>query len=319
MSEQNNTDKNVLEHARRMREAAMGKLPEELSDPKRPKLDKDTHNNLPPRAHLPPKAQLPPRAQPPPIAKPVLTFVQPRQQNKSYERPILAPRPVVQSNISSTKSIIEVSSKQLENDVLNHITGWKENKFLKDVDYVVNDDIVVLYLSLEFHKIRPGYIEKRVSGMRQGTDQTLRILLLNVDTGDWEKSLAELNAFALFQNLTLVIGWSNSECGEYLQFLKTIRNSTMIKARRTDDKEVVSDKLKFQERGSQFLRCAPRMDKTTSAKLMGKHHTMKKIVSLDTAQLQQVDRMGAIRAKLLFETFNSPFTVAQQNPQLGKR
>lgn len=306
----------MLEAARRMREQAMGGLQQQQDDTpdaKRPKTDA-----LPPRLQ-----QLPPRAQPPPSRAALPPRTAPLRSQNNIERapvteqPLITPKPTPDNRISGNnpKSVIEVSSKQLENDLLNYINGWKENKFLKDADYVVNGEIAVLYLSLEFHKVRPGYIEKRMGGLRQNG---CRIVLLHIDTGDWEKSLAELNAFALFHGLTLVVGWSNAECGEYLTFLRTVKAATLIKQRRTDDTQVLGDQRRFQERASQLLRCSPRMDKTTAAALLARHSSLAKVVSLEPQELQLVDRMGLQRAKLLYETFNAPFTVAQQQPESGK-
>ncbi|KAJ7304381.1 hypothetical protein JRQ81_011935 [Phrynocephalus forsythii] len=115
------------------------------------------------------------------------------------------------------KSII-VSPRQRGNPILKFVRNvpWEFGEIVPD--YVLGQSTCALFLSLRYHNLNPNYIHERLRNL--GKSYLLRVLLLQVDVKDPQKSLKELAKICILADCTLILAWSPEEAGRYLETYK---------------------------------------------------------------------------------------------------
>lgn len=264
-------------------------------------------DSLPPRS-LPPNANANDNANATIIGftKPVSNYNFKETPRNIPQRPQLAPRPSPAINKIVEKKL-EISEFQRGNsELIQHLSGYTYVKTLKDVDFVVNSNIAILFLSINYFKVYKDKFMLRISKARKSPGIN-RVILVLVDVLDYHKYILDLNTVCLNNDFTMLCAWSNRECADYINYFRSVSNSTMIKGRRVKDVEVLANDDLFKQRVSDFLTSAPRIDKGNAAALMAKCKTVKDILSLSKEELLELDRMGEKKASSLWSAFNEPF------------
>ncbi|VDM44179.1 unnamed protein product [Toxocara canis] len=111
--------------------------------------------------------------------------------------------------------------RQEGNPVLKYVRNvhfeWADIK----ADFEAGKEMGILYLSLKWHKLHPGYIETRMNSDDTGYAVKVLLVLVNVDQ---RFMLRELNLFCYRTGWTLLLCYSAEEAAEYLESLHISRN-----------------------------------------------------------------------------------------------
>ncbi|CDK30010.1 unnamed protein product [Kuraishia capsulata CBS 1993] len=199
-------------------------------------------------------------------------------------------------------STIQVSKHQRGNPMLDHLrdVGWTYNESVKKVDYLVNSKLVVIYLSLKYHKLHPEYIYNKIKGLGStGNTQALKVLLVVVDIENTNDIVRELNKVCLFNDLSLLLAWSNEEASRFLTFLKmhefNIHTSTIRGNTSKDQFESLSS-----------IRT---INKTNSKDLLRKYGSLQNLMvhATDEEELGAISGMGQVKVKKLLRVLDEPF------------
>ncbi|EPS36241.1 hypothetical protein H072_10335 [Dactylellina haptotyla CBS 200.50] len=152
----------------------------------------------------------------------------------SSKQPVVQPIPRKIAKPAGPSSII-VNTRQKGNPLLPYIKSvpWEYGDIVPD--YLVTPTTCVLFLSLKYHRLHPEYIYTRMKAV--GRAYTLRILLLLVDTDQHSDPIKELTKSTMINNMTIILAWSSSEAGRYVELYKVMENTpaTMIKERQKED------------------------------------------------------------------------------------
>lgn len=142
--------------------------------------------------------------------------------------PQLVSKSTVSSAVSpATRKVdILVSSRQADNPMikgklLTNVTySMVEGQ---PVDFHINAEVAVVYLSVKFHMANKLYILARLDQM---VGYKKRILLCFCDCEGADSEMVDLAAICVAKNATLLVGWSLIECARYVEALKKFENST---------------------------------------------------------------------------------------------
>lgn len=111
---------------------------------------------------------------------------------------------------TSAHSIL-VSPRQKGNPLLVHISNvaWSFGEKSLVCDYEIGETTCALYLSLKYHMLHGGYLQSRLTAVKQ--QYTARVILVYVDVEDSEKSLMDISRLAFAFSWTVVCCWSPEE------------------------------------------------------------------------------------------------------------
>jgi DNA excision repair protein ERCC-1 len=195
-------------------------------------------------------------------------------------------------------SNIIVSPRQKENPVLKEIKNiaWE----LGDIapDFVLGATTCALFLSLKYHKIHPEYIYGRIKAL-QGR-YNLRIILVRVDITNHEETLKELSKTSIINNVTIVLCWSNTEAGRYLELFKMYENSSAapIKA---PPAQSHGDKL------TEFITVPRGVNKTDALGLVSNFGKVRTAVNARPEEILLIQGWGEKKVKQWHNAVNEPF------------
>ncbi|KAI9862475.1 MAG: ssDNA endonuclease and repair protein rad10 [Trichoglossum hirsutum] len=159
-----------------------------------------------------------------PTNSPISSRAQPPQSGTSATKPqIQQPTPQHLPRRSGPSAIL-VSPRQKGNPILTHIRSvpWEYSDI--PADYLLGATTCALFLSLKYHRLHPEYIYSRIRALAH--KYLLRVLLVMVDIENHEASLNELAKTSLVNNLTLMLCWSATEAGRYLELYKSMEHAT---------------------------------------------------------------------------------------------
>ena len=173
----------------------------------------------------------PPPPLPPPQQQQQHQFQPPQQQQQGQRYqpsapPTNIPHTTTTTNPNNTNqlpsvnpNVITVSRRQQGNPVLKYIRNvrWQYGDIIPD--YLLGQSTIALFLSLRYHLLNPNYVHTRIKEI--GRAYRLRVLLVHVDTEDAVEPLAQVTRAAIGNEFTLLCGFSNAECGRYLETLKS--------------------------------------------------------------------------------------------------
>lgn len=128
----------------------------------------------------------------------------------------------------------------------------------------------------------------------------LRILLVHVDTSEYQKALKELTKIALLTNLTLILAWSFEEGARYLETYKAYENKPpdLIKERVDSD---------FSSRVTESLTTVKKISKTDAGTLINSFKTMERLINASKEDLVLCPGLGPQKAQRLYSLFHEPF------------
>lgn len=198
-----------------------------------------------------------------------------------------------------TISPLLVHERQRNNPLMKHIMNVKY-KITRDIipDFVISTDICIYFVSLRYHSSKPQYILNRLSSIPNC--YKLRVLLVFVDTDQYNGPLQDLNILCIKKNMTLVLAWSNFECARYIETYKAYEHKTS---------ENIQEKSKT-DYSSQLNECLTtiRHISSTNVKNLSKSlGSLSNIFRSSIDQLSRVPGLGEKKSKRLYQVFNSPF------------
>lgn len=205
---------------------------------------------------------------------------------------------------------IQVSKSQTGNPLLEYLTIYQMNSKIKDVDYVINSKCIALFLSLRYHKLHPEYIYNKLKKITYNNEDTLRVLLLYVDIEDFQDTIRELDKLCLFNKLTLILAWTNEQCANYLQNLKSVEKEAskrIIQGNRTKDEDVIGNEGKYLERVIDTISSIKSISQSDAKSLLIKFGSMKGIIEANADDLPNIQGLGQLKVDRLLKTFNDPF------------
>ena len=189
--------------------------------------------------------------------------------------------------------MITVSRRQQGNPVLKYIRNvrWQFGDIIPD--YVLGQSTAALFLSLRYHLLNPNYVHTRIKEI--GRAYRLRVLLVHVDTEDSVEPLAQVTRAAIGNEFTLLCGFSNPECGRYLETLKSYEK----KPAEIIQKELGTDYVSRATAALTTIRGVNRTDVKTLGDTFG---SMASVLQASEAELKACPGVGPVKAKRLFET-----------------
>lgn len=203
-----------------------------------------------------------------------------------------------------SKVVLLVNKNQLANPMIRFVRHVsKESRAGLPADFVCGPTTCVLYLSLQYHKLHPSYIYKRISDL--GKQFRLRILLVLVDVADHRGALHELSRLALLQQMTLLCAGSEREAARYLETLRSYdsKGTESIQERVNDD---YPSKLNA---ALSSIRGINRTDVSTLAFTFGSVHQLALAAQED---LRKCPGLGERKVHRLYSAFHQPFRKDQQ-------
>jgi len=193
---------------------------------------------------------------------------------------------------------IHVSIRQKDNKVLKFIRNLG-TQFVDDLepDFVCGPQVCVLWLSLKYHNLHPGYLHKRLEKL--GHRYNLRILLLHVDNKDSDQAIQDITRISFYNRLTVVCVWTLMEAARYLETFKSYERkpADLIKERIEPDKDSQIADVLTVIRG---------VNKTDSGTLSGHFRSFAGISTCTKAELAELPGIGPTKVKRIFAAFNEP-------------
>ena len=197
--------------------------------------------------------------------------------------------------------VLHVSMKQRGNPALQYIRNVPYAHANMVPDYIFASNRCALFLSLKYHNLRPNYVHKRIAEL--GRDFDLRILLLRVDVEDNAAALLALNKLCVVNDLTLVLAWSDEECGRYLETYKAFegKDASLIKKKEYST---------YAEQVADVLSTVRSVNKTDAAQLLGQFGNLRTLMSAQIDELSLCPGIGEKKVRRLWEAFHRPFSTA---------
>ncbi len=195
--------------------------------------------------------------------------------------------------------VLYVSTKQKGNGILKLIRNVPFEFSRMVPDYVMSTSRCALFLSCKYHSLYPDYIHRRIAELK--TDFVLRVLLVLVDVEDNSNTLNFLNKLAVFNNMTLILAWSEEEAARYLETYKAFDGKDASSIQRREQSN-------FVDQVSDFLCTARGVNKTDSASLLSQFGSLKAISAASVDELGILDGMGEVKVKRLHDALHKPFS-----------
>lgn len=197
-------------------------------------------------------------------------------------------------------SAILVNLRQKGNPILTSIRGvpweWAETP----ADFVLGLTTCALFLQLRYHRLHPEYIYERIKGL-QGKF-TLRIILVMVDIENHEDPLKELSKTSLINNVTLILCWSNAECGRYLELFKSYEHApaTSIRAHQSTN---------YADRLVDFITVPRSVNKTDAVSLVSTFGSLRTAINAQPDEIALVAGWGGKKVQRWCGSVREPFRV----------
>lgn len=207
-----------------------------------------------------------------------------------------------------SKVVLLVNTNQLANPMLRFVRHVsKESRGGLPADFVCGPTTCVLYLSLQYHKLHPDYIYKRISDL--GKQFRLRVLLVLADVADHRTALHELSRLALLQQLTLICAGSEREAARYLETLRSYDG----KGAETIQERVSNDYASKLNAALSSIRGINRTDVSTLAFTFG---SIRSLALATQEDLRKCPGLGERKVHRLYSALNQPFRKDEQWSEL---
>ncbi|KAI8824815.1 DNA excision repair protein ERCC-1 [Fimicolochytrium jonesii] len=199
---------------------------------------------------------------------------------------------------------VVVNSCQRGNGVLNFIKNvpWEYGDIVPD--YQVGQTSCALFLSLKYHRLHPEYVYTRIKQM--GHNYLLRVLMVLVDIDDHQPSIRDLTRICIYNNMTLMLAWSQEEVGRYLETFKAyeFKPPDLLKER------VDSDYLAKLTDALTQIKTVNKTDVLTLASAFG---SLRGIISAKPDELAQCPGFGEQKVRRIHEAFQQPFLLSKKS------
>lgn len=194
--------------------------------------------------------------------------------------------------------ILQVSNRQRGNCLLRFIRNVPYDFIDMIPDYIMGPGCCALFLSLKYHSLYPDYIYERVTALKTYFDS--RILLCLVDIDNCVATLLFLNKFAVINNLTLILAWSNEEAARYLETTKYFYGKDASSIRKKDQND-------FIDQVCDILSSIHTINRTDSTQLMTQFGSLKDLILASMDELSLCPGIGEKKVRRLYEAFYKPF------------
>ncbi|KAI1712104.1 NUBPL iron-transfer p-loop NTPase domain-containing protein [Ditylenchus destructor] len=214
------------------------------------------------------------------------------------------------SSVPSSSSKVIVNRKRQDgNPVIKYIRNvpYEWSTDIK-TDFECSQNCGVLYLSLKYHKLHPGYIETRFG---DGKQYQMKVLLVLVNVDDCRTLLRDLNMFCYRAGWILILCYTVEEAAEYLENLKisekrspeqlinSYQNYKLQKEQQVSGRKVPTDKEKNQQLYDQavkFLSSIRSISQSDAKRLLGTFGSIQGISKANKEQLEMCPGLGPIKA-----------------------
>lgn len=213
-----------------------------------------------------------------------------------------------------TSRTILVSRSQTGNPLLEHLTFYETSPLLRDVDYQLSPSCAVLFLSTKYHQLHPEYISTRLQKVRHARFEpgnTIIVLLL-IDTENFQAPLVELNKFAIRNSLTLLVAHSNIEGATYLNNLRAVASSSTT-ARASVGKLIAGKEAQTALEGAiGSLKSIRAINTRDSQRLLAQFGSIRDVVlHADASALENVDGLGPRKVDSLVDALRGEFMLKE--------
>ena len=223
----------------------------------------------------------------------------PSTKSTSTAPKIQQPKPQTLPSRAAPSSIL-VSTRQKGNPILNNIRSlpWEYGDI--PADYVLGATTCALFLSLKYHRLHPEYIYSRIRAL--GHKYNLRVLLTLVDIQNHEESLKELSKTSMINNLTLILCWSSSEAGRYLELYKSYEHAspTSIRAHQATN---------YSEKLVEFITVPRSINKTDALSLVSAFGSVRAAVNARPEEIGEITGWGEKKVQRWIGTVRENFRV----------
>ena len=207
-------------------------------------------------------------------------------------------------------SAVLVSPKQRGNPLLRYVRNVRW--FYVDglvPDYQVGATAAMLFLSLKYHLLHPGYIHFRLREMQRAF--RVRVLLVHVDVDDPAKPLGAVSKVALLSDFTLMCGWNYEECARYVETFKAYESKPpdLLFGRSTGQQD-------YAARAAAALTTVRGVNRTDVLTLTASLGSLAGVLGATMEQLSALPGMGPQKVRRLHDAFNQPFFA--DAPTTGK-
>ena len=199
------------------------------------------------------------------------------------------------SSISSSSAhALIVRPNQVNNPLMKYIhrIPWQQGDIIPD--FVMGRTVCGLFLSIRYHSLHPQYIYDRLDKL--GSMYEIRILLLLVDTQQYNGILKELSKLALTAGCTLILSWTNEEAAKYLESYK------IFEAKPADP--IMENN---SSAATECLSAIKKVNKTDAASLIALYGSLDSIVRASKEDITLCPGLGPHKAERLHQLFHEPF------------
>ncbi|KHN86252.1 DNA excision repair protein ERCC-1, partial [Toxocara canis] len=202
--------------------------------------------------------------------------------------------------------------RQEGNPVLKYVRNvhfeWADIK----ADFEAGKEMGILYLSLKWHKLHPGYIETRMNSDDTGYAVKVLLVLVNVDQ---RFMLRELNLFCYRTGWTLLLCYSAEEAAEYLESLHISRNKDEQSAvSAVQEKKKKRQGVTETNESSQqiqlavgFLSGIRSVSTSDAQRLISTFGSIHTIANAGVEKLSLCPGLGPVKAENIYTFFRTPF------------
>lgn len=195
--------------------------------------------------------------------------------------------------------------KQFRNPMLRHIRHVrKETHNGISADFVCGPTTCALYLSLQYHKLHPEYIYRRVRDL--GKHFKLRVLLVLADIVDHRVCVHELTKMCLINDMTLICAGSEREAARYLETFRSYDG----KGAEGIQERIGADSASRLNASLCSVRGINRTDTSTLAFTFG---SFRDIAIASKEELRLCPGLGETKVSRLFRALNEPFRRQQED------
>ena len=203
-----------------------------------------------------------------------------------------------QSSTYSSHSLI-IHPNQVRNPVMKHVhrVPWEQGDIISD--FVMGRTVCGLFLSVRYHSLHPNYVHERLNAL--GSLYEVRVLLVLIDSQQYQNVLKELSQLAITAQCTLMLCWSNEEAAKYLESYKIFENKPadilMEQQAENDVSSCIADSLTSIKK----------VNRTDAASLLALYGTFDSIITASEEDITLCPGLGPQKAQKLYQLFHEPF------------
>jgi len=209
---------------------------------------------------------------------------------------------------ATSRHSVVVAQRQKGNPILQHLrnVSWSYADIVPD--FLVGASAAVLYISLRYHLLHPGYLRGRV--LELIGRYKLRVIVCHVDVNDSTAPLHDVSKLAFANEWTLICAWSPSEVARYVETLKVLehKDAAIIQGRTEQD---------YASRLKASLTSVRPLNKSDVSTLSSTFGTLRRMMSATQNELTLCPGFGDRKVRALHEAFRTPFRGGQKQQKLS--